>query len=103
MRMDQPKHQAALPSARTIRRACSNELYRTIKRLKIYVSAEKIEQAEELYFRRVIGNLIWVTENRSDRRKLADWWDSEISEPIAELWEVDRERLSTAFRDAFGG
>ncbi|MBB6638482.1 dehydrogenase [Cohnella thailandensis] len=103
MRAGQPKHQAPLPSARTIRRACSNELYRTVKRLRLYVPEEKIRQAEELYVKRVIGNLIWITENRSDRRKLADWWDAEVSEAVAELWEVDLAKLQAAFRASFGG
>ncbi|THF72997.1 dehydrogenase [Cohnella fermenti] len=99
----QPKHAAPLPSARTIRRACGNELYRTVKRLRLYVPDEKLRQAEELYVKRVIGNLIWIHENRSDRRKLADWWNAEVSESVAELWDVEPERLRRAFRDAFGG
>ncbi|WP_027094510.1 hypothetical protein [Cohnella thermotolerans] len=103
MKIGQPKHEAPLPTARAIRRACQTELYRTVKRLKQYVPAELVKQAEELYVRRVVGNLLWIAENRSDRKKLADWWEAELSEEIAKLWNVDRARLAAAFRDAFGG
>lgn len=103
MKNGQPKHEAALPSPRTIRRACSVELYRTVKRLKRYVPDERVKQAEDLYVSKVIGNLLWITENRSDRKKLADWWEEAVSEEIASLWDVDRERLVAAFRAAFGG
>ncbi|TVX95475.1 dehydrogenase [Cohnella terricola] len=97
------KHASPLPTPRGIRRACSNELYRTVKRLRRHIPAPLVRQAEELYFKRVIGNLIWIAENKSNRRLLADWWDEEVSADIAELWEVDREQLQRAFRAAFGG
>lgn len=97
------KHQSGYPTARKIRRACDNELYRTAKRLGIYLPKEKLEAAEKLYFKKVATNLIWISENQSNRRKLADWWDENVSAEIAELWEVDREKLQAAFRDAFGG
>ncbi|RIE02639.1 dehydrogenase [Cohnella faecalis] len=103
MKMGQEKHSAPLPTARSIRRACSNELYRTAKRLKQYVPADKMEQAEKLYVKRVIGHLLWIADNRSNRKALADWWEKEVSAEIAELWNVDRTRLSEAFRQAFGG
>lgn len=101
--MFQEKHSAPLPSPRSVRRACANELYRTVKRLKRHIPAAAVRQAEELYFKKVIGNLTWITENRSNRKLLADWWDEEISADVAELWNVDRTQLSNAFRDAFGG
>jgi hypothetical protein len=103
MKMFQEKHSAPLPTPRSIRRACGNELYRTLKRLKLHISAPLLKQAEQLYVDRVIGNLLWITENRSNRKVLADWWDEEISGEIATLWNVDRSRLMQAFRDAFGG
>lgn len=101
--MFQEKHASPLPNPRSIRRACGNELYRTLKRLKAHVSAPLVRQAEDLYVRKVIGNLLWIHDNRSNRKALADWWDENVSEEIATLWEVDRERLSQAFRSAFGG
>lgn len=101
--MFQEKHAAQLPSPRTIRRACGNELYRTVKRLKTHIPAPLVQQAEDLYMRKVIGNLLWIHENRSNRKALADWWDEAVAGDIAELWGVDRARLSQAFRDAFGG
>jgi hypothetical protein len=62
-----------------------------------------MEQAEALYFKQVILNLQWITENHSNRKLLSDWWDDHVSAEIAELWEVDRPRLCSAFREAFGG
>lgn len=94
---------APLPTARTIRRACNNELYRTMKRLKLWVSPDKLAAAEKLYFEKVILNLQWVADNHSNRQLLSDWWDENVSEAIAELWEVDRHQLCQAFRSAFGG
>ncbi|MCC3375811.1 dehydrogenase [Cohnella sp. REN36] len=103
MKMGNEKHTAPLPTLRGIRRACANELYRAAKRLKTYIPADKMKQAEEVYVRRVVGNLIWIHEHRSDRKKLADWWETELSGEIATLWDVDPARLVSAFRDAFGG
>ncbi|MCR2806141.1 dehydrogenase [Paenibacillus soyae] len=97
------KHSADYPSARKIRRSCSNELYRAAKRLKVWVPKDKMEQAEALYFKKVILNLQWIYENKSNRKAQADWWDDNVSAEIAELWEVDRGRLCEAFRDAYGG
>lgn len=103
MKMFQEKHSAPLPTPRSIRRTCSNELYRTVKRLKQHIPPSLIQQAEALYVRKVIDNLSWITLNHSNRKLLADWWDEEISEEIAAMWNVDRARLMKAFRDAFGG
>ncbi|WP_166245193.1 dehydrogenase [Paenibacillus turpanensis] len=97
------KHEQPLPTARGIRRSCSKELYRTIKRLKTYIPPEKVKEAEELYFRKVAGNLIWIAENGKNRKKLSDWFDEAVADDIAKLWEIDRDRLSHAFRNAFGG
>lgn len=97
------KHAAALPTPRKIRRSCSKELYRTIKRLGVYIPEERIKQGEELYYKKVIGNLLWIGENISNRKVLADWWDESVSTELAELWQVDRAALSKAFRHAFGG
>jgi len=103
MKTHQEKHAALLPTPRGIRRACANELYRTIKRLKRHVPAELVRQAEQLYFKKVVGNLLWINENKSNRKLLADWWDEEVSREIAGLWNVDLAALRKAFRDAFGG
>lgn len=99
----QEKHTSPLPSPRSIRRACGNELYRTIKRLKQHIPAPLVKEAEQLYVRKVIGNLLWIHEHRSNRKALADWWDEEVSGEIAQLWNVDRTKLTAAFRSAFGG
>ncbi|MGG4480167.1 dehydrogenase [Paenibacillus illinoisensis] len=92
-----------LPSARGIRRACSKELYRTAKRLKVYISPDQMKQAEELYYGKVIANLLWIGENRDNRKKLCEWWNNDVSADIASLWNVDIEPLQAAFQQAFGG
>lgn len=97
------KHTAQLPSPRGIRRACSRELYRALKRLDVYVPQSKIEEAEKLYYQKVIGNLMWIFEHRSDRKKQAEWWSEAVAPEIAKLWEVDEERLIRAFKDGYAG
>ena len=97
------KHASPLPSVRKIRRACSKELYRTIKRLNIWITPEKIEAAEKLYVQKVASNLLWIVENQSNKKAQADWWEEHVSEEIASLWEVDRTQLCQAFRHAYGG
>ena len=103
MKANSQKHTAGYPTARKIRRACSNELYRAVKRMKVWIPKDKMEQAVELYFKKVALNLVWIVENESNRKVQADWWDENVSGEIAELWEVDRVKLCTAFRDAYGG
>ncbi|MCM3629386.1 dehydrogenase [Paenibacillus glycanilyticus] len=103
MKSTTQKHTSGLPSARKIRRACSNELYRTVKRLKVWVPKEKMDQAETLYYKKVIQNLLFIAENEKNRKVLSDWWDENVASEIAELWEVDVAKLRWAFRDAFGG
>lgn len=51
----------------------------------------------------MIGNLMWIAEHTSNRKVLADWWDEAVCPELADLWQVDRETLSRAFRSAFGG
>jgi hypothetical protein len=97
------KHTKPFPSVRSIRRSCNRELYRTIKRLKTYISPERIEEAEKIYMKKVVFNLPFIVENGSNRKVLANWWEEEVAEEIAVLWEVDKTVLSRAFRDAFGG
>ncbi|MCM3786365.1 hypothetical protein M3231_25795 [Neobacillus mesonae] len=92
-----------LPSARTIRRACSKELYRTVKRLKLYIAPELMKQGEDMYFRKVIANLVWVTEHQDNRKAQCDWWDQEVLPELSVLWNVPEAKLSAAFRDAYGG
>ncbi|MEB3102164.1 dehydrogenase [Ferviditalea candida] len=97
------KHQRDVPSAREVRRACNRELFRTMKRLKIWIPPDQIVKAEEIYFHKVIGNLPWIIESRSNRKALSDWWEENVAPEIAELWSVELHELSRAFRDAFGG
>ncbi|WP_223067799.1 dehydrogenase [Paenibacillus caui] len=98
-----PKHQSHLPTPRKIRRSCSKELYRTIKRMNVYIPEDKIAAGEELYYKKVIGNLLWIADNMQNRKVLADWWDEAVSEELAALWEVDPGKLQRAFRAAFCG
>ncbi|RAV16757.1 dehydrogenase [Paenibacillus contaminans] len=97
------KHAPALPTARGIRRACNKELYRTIKKLKIWIPPEQLEKAEQLYAKKVLLNLLWIHENGSNRKALADWWDENVCPEISELWNVERDTLGKAFRESFGG
>lgn len=97
------KHQQPLPKLRNIRRACNKELYRTLKRLGRYIDPEKVKKAEELYYTKVVENLIFIVENGSNRKKLADWWSDAVAPEIAALWEVPLSELERAFRSAFGG
>src|SRR5690625_1838645 len=91
------------PSARKLRRTCNKELYRTAKRLRQWIPPDKLEQANRLYYKKVVHHVTWITENRSHRKKLADWWEEAIAPDIAELWDIEVQRLVRAFRDAFGG
>ncbi|MEW9701214.1 dehydrogenase [Paenibacillus sp. SI8] len=97
------KHKQQFPSARGIRRACSKELYRTVKRLKVWISPEQMAEAEELYVKKVMLNLPFIVENGSNRKVLADWFDEHVGPDIAPLWNVELEVLGHAFRNAFGG
>lgn len=97
------KHSQSLPTLRKIRRACNKELYRTIKRLKIWVPPAKLAEAEELYLKKVVLNLQFIAENSSNRKLLADWWDENVCGDIAALWNVEPAELARAFRSAFGG
>ena len=102
-RVNKGKHEQELPSARTIRRTCNKELYRTIKRLKRYIEPELVVQAEKLYYHKVAMNLLWIAENGSNRKLLADWFEQHVAPEIASLWQVDVTQLAAAFRDGFGG
>ncbi len=97
------KHEQDLPTIRKIRRTCNKELYRTVKRLKTWIPPERVEEGEKLYLRKVVGNLLWIAENGSNRKLLADWWAEHVAPELAELWEVDEQQLSRAFREGFGG
>ncbi|WP_438349118.1 hypothetical protein ACP8HI_26850 [Paenibacillus sp. FA6] len=97
------KKDMPLPTPRGIRRACIKELYRTIKRMKTHIPDPLLKEGEEFYYRKVIGNLIWIHENHSNRKLLYQWWEREVAEELASLWQVEQGKLCHAFRDAFGG
>ncbi|MEI7026932.1 dehydrogenase [Paenibacillus sp. y28] len=99
----QEKHNQPFPSARKIRRSCNKELYRTIKKLKIWIPPAQVLEAETLYYKKVILNLPWIVENASNRKVLADWWEEQVCPEVAGLWNVEPPVLSAAFRSAFGG
>jgi hypothetical protein len=90
-------------SVREIRRACNKELYRTIKKLKIRLTNDQIQQANELYFKKVLLNIQMISENRDNRKVLADWWEANVCPEISEIWNVETTALANAFRRAFGG
>jgi hypothetical protein len=95
------KHTQPLPSLRRIRRACQRELYRTVKKLKTFISDEQMKAAEQIYTRKVVLNLPWIAENGSNRKKLADWWEEQVCTEVAQLWNVESSVLARAFRDSF--
>jgi hypothetical protein len=95
------KHLKPLPSLRHIRRACQRELYRTSKKIKTFITVEQMKAAEEIYVKKVILNLPWIAENGSQRKKLADWWEENVSAEIAALWSIEPVKLAKAFRDSF--
>ena len=97
------KHQRPWPKIRTIRRACNKELYRTIKKLKIRIPPEQVAEAEKLYLQKVIDNWPFVMEHQDNRKALSDWWEKEVAPHVADMWKVDPDELSRAFRHAFGG
>lgn len=103
MKQHTEKHKTPLPSPRAIRRACSRELYRTVKRLNLFIPAEKVLAAEDLYYRMVIENIFWIYEHRDNRKKRADWFVETVAPEIAKLWEVDADAIARAFRDGYGG
>lgn len=103
MNTSNEKHEQGLPTLRKIRRACNRELYRTIKRLKIWVPPAQLAEAEELYVKKVVLHLTFIAENSSNRKRLCDWWEENVASDIAALWNVDRDELVRAFRSAFGG
>ncbi|GIP35425.1 dehydrogenase [Paenibacillus sp. J2TS4] len=103
MKPNKEPHQKTPATARTIRRACSRELYRTIKKLKVWIPPEQVSRAEEIYYHKVMAHLLWIHENSSKRKVLADWWEQNVCPEIASLWNVDAGTLSRAFRESFGG
>ncbi|WP_281889703.1 dehydrogenase [Paenibacillus sp. YYML68] len=97
------KHQKPVPSVRQIRRTCSRELYRARKRIGRYVTPEAIREADDIYFKKVLAHLMYIVENGSNRKLLADWFDEHVCGEVAVLYGVEEAVLSKAFRDSFGG
>jgi predicted RNase H-like nuclease len=95
------KHNKSLPSLRHIRRSCQRELYRTVKKLNTYINADQLKEAEQVYLRKVVLHLPWISENGSNRKRLADWWEEQVCADIASIWNVEPHTLARAFRDSF--
>jgi hypothetical protein len=95
------KHNKSLPSLRHIRRSCHRELYRTVKKLKTFITEDQMKAAEQIYIKKVVFNLPWISENGSNRKKLADWWEEQVCADIADLWNVEPATLAKAFHDSF--
>ncbi|MGE7055674.1 hypothetical protein ACQKI4_24200, partial [Paenibacillus glucanolyticus] len=87
------------PSPRGIRRACSKELYRTTKRLKLYIPPESLKQGEELYYRKVIGNLIWIHDNHSNKKLLCEWWEKEVCSVQVDNLMIMNRQCSNIFKN----
>lgn len=103
MREQFTQHNPELPTARSIRRACQTEIYRTIKRMKVYIAPDKLKQAEQLYYKKVASNLVWIHENRSNRKIQVEWWEENVLDDLVAILEVDREKFAHAFRTSYGG
>ncbi|MEO3943810.1 dehydrogenase [Gorillibacterium sp. CAU 1737] len=97
------KHEAPLPTARHIRRACTRELYRTAKRLPKHIPAEAMQKAEEAYRKKVMLDLLYIVQNGSNKSLLADWFEEHVADEVAALWELEPKQVAAAFRAAFGG
>lgn len=95
-------HQPDLPTARNIRRTCNSELYRTIKRMKVWIPEHKVKAAEKVYFQKVASNLIWIHEHRSNRKKQVEWWETNVCDELVNILEVDRNQFVAAFKAAYG-
>ena len=102
MRHQTVTHQPELPTARSIRRTCQSELYRTIKRMKVWIPEEKLKAAEKHYFHKVAGNLVWIHENRSNRKKQVEWWEANVCDELVNILGVDRAAFVAAFKSAYG-
>ena len=76
-------------------------MLRTAKKLKTAISAEHMEQGEQIYVYKVMLNLAWILENGSYRKKLADWWEVNVCPDLAAIWQVEPIVLAHAFRDSF--
>ncbi|NDI36092.1 dehydrogenase [Chengkuizengella sediminis] len=100
---DSQKHNLDLPTARKIRRACNKEIYRTIKRLNTWIPPEKIKEAEELYYKKVLINSKYILENAQNRKLLSDWFDENVCAEFSILWGIEESKISKAFRNAFVG
>ena len=98
-----PKHTQPLPNARSIRRSCEKELYRALKKLKAYVPKEKLKQAENQYFKKVVQHLTWIHEHKNNRKLQLDWWEKNCSLELAQILDINHEKFIEAFRDAYGG
>jgi len=99
----QPDHRPEYPSARKIRRSCQTELYRTIKKMKVWVDPDKVEKANQFYYQKVVQNSVWIHENRANRKKQVEWWESHCCDEMASILEVNREALAIAFRASYIG
>lgn len=97
------KHNKRPPNLRSIRRACRRELERTIKKLKQWIPASQVDEAAKLYFQKVVQHLPYILEHQSNRKVQADWWAEHVAPEIAELWNIEQDRLVRAFRQAYGG
>ena len=102
LKQQRVNHQPDLPTARSIRRTCKSELYRTIKRMKVWIPEHKIKEAEKVYFQKVAANLIWIHEHRSNRKKQVEWWEANVCDELVSILEVDRDRFVEAFKTAYG-
>ena len=91
------------PTARKIRRDCSKELYRALKRMDVYVKESKLKEAELYYAKMVATHYLHLADLNKQRKKQVEWWKEHCSEQIATILDVNHEQFVQAFTQAYLG
>lgn len=89
------------PTARKIRRDCSKELYRALKRMNVHVEESKLIEAEKYYTKMVITNHPTMRELHNNRNGQVQWWNEHCSEQLALILEVEHSAFVEAFTKAY--
>lgn len=89
------------PTARKIRRDCSKEIYRALKRMNVHVEQSKLTEAEQYYTKMVITHFQVIRELSKNRKNQVQWWDEHCSEQLSVILGVDRTAFVEAFTKAY--
>jgi len=91
------------PTARKIRRDCSKELYRALKRMNVYVNQDKIKEAELYYAQMVATHYLLLADLKKQRKKQVEWWEEHCSGKLADILELNHDQFVQAFRRTYLG